>query len=274
MTTVVRALRVVAASVGFIISVLILITATRVNKLEKRWLHYALDYPYYLLASGAVSLGTIPILFLIGYLKKGAFLATVLVDMCWFGVLTILWLIGGLLTQQAIKSTSYFDCTVLNQLTEEEEFEQEFEDLKSICTGYSTFRTTSFIACSVFFIYSSCLLILGTISTMKGRSIWLSPVTSPGFYRPPPHHHSENGRYAPQAPKRSEMETVHVPRSVSVTNTMDTLTNSPTSPIHHHHMNLPSTWGYNDSTIGTSAHMTRVPVPVYPQIQEEIHHHH
>jgi hypothetical protein len=115
-----------------------------------------------------------------------------------------------------MNSPNFFDCDILKQLVGDQEFEPEFKALKKICMGYSTFRSSSFVACSMFFIYSGSLLFIGLVAHFKGHSIWLSAATAPGFYP---------SRVADVATsKKSEMETIRVPTNVPTTPTTTTAT--------------------------------------------------
>ncbi|RDX47605.1 hypothetical protein OH76DRAFT_721542 [Lentinus brumalis] len=121
-------------------------------------------------ATGGLTMLSLPVILIIDLLRKGAFTSLVVVELSWLGILWVLWLATAALTvdsTSAVFSTCDF---ILNQLCHETQAIEAF----------------SFLAWIALLAYTILLLIVALVNASRGAPMWKSTVAASGGIAPAP----------------------------------------------------------------------------------------
>ncbi|PIL25998.1 hypothetical protein GSI_11752 [Ganoderma sinense ZZ0214-1] len=123
--------------------------------------HFRVYYIYAALAiaTGGLTMITLPIMLVIDFLRRGAFTSWVLIELIWISVLWVLWIATGALAvnnTSAIFTTCDFVADWANQL----------------CRETQAIEAFSFLAWLTLMSYTITLLVVSLIAQNRGQSLW------------------------------------------------------------------------------------------------------
>lgn len=125
------------------------------------------------IATGGITMLSLPVMLIIDFLRKGAFTSLVVVELSWLAILWVLWLATAALTADqtsAVFATCDFIYPILNQLCHESQSIEAF----------------SFLAWIALMAYTILLLIVALVNASRGAPMWKSTVAASGGIAPAP----------------------------------------------------------------------------------------
>jgi len=123
-------------------------------------------------AVAALTILTVPVMLTIDLLRRGAFTSLVVVEVCWLGLLAIVWIAAASFTTTSITNLIQL-CNVSTN--------RDVSTLQALCTDSRVSAAFGFIAWLSLVGYVIILLVMSVMSQSKGAPVWKSTVKDGKF---------------------------------------------------------------------------------------------
>ncbi|KAF5382225.1 hypothetical protein D9615_004267 [Tricholomella constricta] len=130
------------------------------------------DFEIVALIAGAFTALVLPMMLVLGLIRRGAFTSMIVVELSALTVLWVLYLVVGALTAQWSNIFYPFGCSDLLRGA-------------GWCREFFAIEGFSFIAWITLFLYTLTLLVYSLISQSRGNNVWRSAVSETTFFTPP-----------------------------------------------------------------------------------------
>jgi hypothetical protein len=165
------------------------------------------------IATGILTLLTLPVFVIVDLIRKGAFTSMILTELI---TSTILWVLY--LTTGALASHAFVGITGCSSLSVADGYPANAE---TACQDGMAVEALSFLSMAILIVYSFVLLVFTFIATSRGNNVWTSSVKDTNFF-------------APTAEPKSEFQPGYPPQQVTYTTTPSAAFGTP--PVGTQHM--------------------------------------
>jgi len=145
-------------------SLLALALSGNVTSFSTSFYHVFFNYAAMAIAVGVISLLTVGVMLVMDFFRTGAFTSMILVELIWFSVLQLLWLVVGALAAETV--SDFFDGTCA----------WTPDEVGTACQETQAVAAFAFLACFTLSTYTTIILVMAIMRHNRGTPVWKSSV--------------------------------------------------------------------------------------------------
>ncbi|EGO05253.1 hypothetical protein SERLA73DRAFT_174315 [Serpula lacrymans var. lacrymans S7.3] len=164
--------RTIVFAISLVFSLIVLGIAAHITSVTLEYFGGYLIFGALAIATAVLTIVTIPVLFIMDVLRRGAFTSMIVVELVWLFVLWVLWLATGADAASATSLTFPFGCNYFNPLENQ------------ICHEFAAVEAFAFLNFILMFVYTVVILVFSIVAGSRGNSVWTSSVKEANFHAP------------------------------------------------------------------------------------------